>query len=146
MQTIIGKEFHTKVIPLIDKASRDIKIMVFDWRWYTHDAGSPAQLFNQSIVRAQKRGVKVKVITNVYEVLEVLRNQGCSVKKLLSSKLMHVKLMIIDNNVVIIGSHNYTQNAFTVNYEVSVILERMTAEDPEIDRLNEFFDFQFSYN
>lgn len=146
METIIGKEFHTKVIPLIDNAKQEIKVMVFDWRWYPQDAGSPAQLFNQAVVRAQKRGVKVKVITNVYEVLEILRNQGCAVKKLLSSKLMHAKLMIIDNSVVIIGSHNYTQNAFTVNYELSVILKQAELDTAELARMNEFFDFQFAYN
>ena len=146
MQTIIGKEFPTKVIPLIDGAKHEIKVMVFDWRWYTHDAGCSVQLFNQAIVRAKKRGVKIKAIANVYEVLEVLRNQGCLVKKLHSLKLMHVKMLIVDNDTIVIGSHNYTQKAFTVNFEISVILKRMAENAEEMDRLNEFFDFQFACN
>jgi phosphatidylserine/phosphatidylglycerophosphate/cardiolipin synthase-like enzyme len=30
--------------------------------------------------------------------------------------------MVIDNEIVIIGSHNYTQAAFTMNLELSAIL------------------------
>jgi len=31
--------------------------------------------------------------------------------------------MIIDNRILIIGSHNYTQSAFQMNMETSLIIE-----------------------
>ena len=64
MDTIIGKEFPDKVIPLIDNAKYTIDIVVFDWRWYPQDPGASVQLFNQSIVRSVRRGVKVRAIAN----------------------------------------------------------------------------------
>jgi len=141
IEIIIGKEFTKKVIPLIDAAKVSLKIVVFEWRWYPNDPGCAAQLFNQAVIRAKKRGVKVQVVTNLNEGARMLREQGCEVKKLLSTNLMHVKLMIIDDGDCIIGSHNYTQNAFTINYEVSVILKENIATGDEKKRLLEFFNF-----
>jgi phosphatidylserine/phosphatidylglycerophosphate/cardiolipin synthase-like enzyme len=44
--------------------------------------------------------------------------------------------MLLDNETAILGSHNYTQSAFTMNLELSVVLFR----PPEIGRLILFFD------
>lgn len=123
MQIIIGKEFPKKVIPLIDSAKRSISIIVFDWRWYPDDPGNPCQLFNASIIRAKNRGVEIKVISNIPDIVKRLKSLGIEAKKLLTPNLVHVKMMIIDEETFILGSHNYTQNAFTMNYEVSIILE-----------------------
>jgi len=122
METIIGSQFPQKVIPLINEAKKSIDIIVFDWRWYPNDPGNAVQLFNQTIVRAVRRGVCVRVITNSQEIVEILKNVGVQAKKLLTKNLVHAKIMIIDENLVVIGSHNYTQHAFQMNYELSVIL------------------------
>jgi len=125
METIIGKEFPQKVIPLIENAKKTIDIIVFDWRWYPQDPGSQVQLFNQAIVRAARRGVKVRVIANNDEIVRVLKQIGCEARRILTKKLVHCKIMIIDNETVIIGSHNYTQSAFQMNLELSVILDNL---------------------
>jgi phosphatidylserine/phosphatidylglycerophosphate/cardiolipin synthase-like enzyme len=136
METIIGKEFPKKVIPLIDQSKTSIDIVVFDWRWYPQDPGASVQLFNQAIVRAVRRGVKVRAIANNDEIVNILNQNGCHAKRLLTAKLVHPKMMIIDNEIAIIGSHNYTQSAFQMNLEISVILRGRE----EIKRLIEFFN------
>jgi phosphatidylserine/phosphatidylglycerophosphate/cardiolipin synthase-like enzyme len=123
METIIGKQFPVKVIPLIDSSEKTIKIVVFDWRWYPQDPANPVQLFNQSIVRAVRRGVKVQAIANNDEIVRTLKACGVSAKRLTAQNLLHCKLMIIDDKIAIIGSHNYTQSAFTMNFELSVIVD-----------------------
>lgn len=123
MDIIIGKEFPKKVVPLISSAKRSIQIIVFDWRWYYNEPGNPMQLFNQAIIQAVRRGVRVEVITSCAEIVKILNSQGCIAKKLITDKLVHVKLMIIDSEKAIIGSHNYTQNAFTMNHELSIIID-----------------------
>ena len=122
MQSIIGNEYPKKVIPLIDGATKTINIIVYDWRWYANDPGNPVQLFNQSIVRACRRGVKVRVIGNSEDVLKILRSVGCDARRVVSKKLVHAKLIIIDDLNVVLGSHNFSQSAFTLNQEVSVYL------------------------
>lgn len=123
MEAIIGNAFPKKVIPLIDSAKSSIKIVVFDWRWYPNDPANPVQLFNQSLIRAVRRGVKVDVVTNMEDVIKVLKEQGCGAKKAFSKNLMHAKMIIFDDKDLVLGSHNFTQSAFTANHEVSVYLE-----------------------
>lgn len=134
-QSIIGQEFVKKVVPLIDQVKKQILICVFDWRWYENDLSNPAQIFNQSIIRAIRRGVNVQVVTNIPEVVKILKEQGAKVFHPMTTRLVHPKLMILDDEKVIIGSHNYTQSAFTTNFEVSVLLEQPDC----IDSLKKFF-------
>jgi len=134
MQTIIGRQFPKTVIPLIESAKKTIDIIVFDWRWYPQDPGAAVQLFNQSIVRAVRRGVKVRAIANSNEIVKTLKSVGVEAKRLISVNLVHAKLMIIDSEKIIIGSHNYTQSAFQMNYEISVVLDK-----PE--NISDFFSF-----
>ena len=124
---IIGKEFPKKVIPLIDGAKQTIRAVVYDWRWYSNDPGNAVQLFNQSIIRAVRRGVKVEVIANNDKIVSVLNENGIVAKKIRDIGLIHAKLMIIDDNIVIMGSHNYTHSAFFVNQEISVALKNCEA-------------------
>lgn len=142
VETIIGKEFPKKVIPLIDNAVNSIDIIVFAWCWYPQDPGAPAQLFNQAILRARRRGVKIRVIANYDEIINILKNEGCQVKKLLTKNLVHCKVMIIDDKTVIVGSHNYTVSAFQTNLELSVIFDDPLA----IDQCLVFFNNLFNSN
>lgn len=136
---IIGNQFSKKVIPLIESAKQSISIIVFDWRWYPNDPGNPVQLFNQALIRAQGRGLNIRVITNIKEVVSILSQQGIKAKKLITPNLVHCKFMIIDNEILVIGSHNYTSKAFTDNYEVSVVINDKDA----CNRLVSFFNALF---
>ena len=136
METIICKEYPKKVIPLIDNAKQSVRAVAFDWRWYDNDPGSSVQLFNQSIVRASKRGVQVKAISNFESVVSALVGCGCLSRKLDTTNLVHVKLIIIDEKIVVVGSHNFSDKAFTTNHEVSVFFE-----DVEVAKsLTKYFD------
>ena len=119
---LIGREFAREVIPLIQNAKKTIDIMVYEWRWYPNEIGSKIQCFNQAIIQANKKNIEVKAVVHKTLIAEILRREKIKVRKVESSKVLHTKLMIIDNEIVILGSHNYTMNAFNINYEVSVIL------------------------
>lgn len=123
IQVISGRQFPAVVIPLINSAKKSIDIVVFDWRWYGADPGASVQLFNQAILRAVKRGVKVRAIVNCHAMITMLKKYGVNAKQVIVQKLMHCKLMIIDQEKVITGSHNYTQSAFHLNVELSVLIE-----------------------
>lgn len=134
MQTIIGKNYPKQVIPLIESAKRSIKIVVYDWRWYENDPGNPCQLFNASIVRAKKRGVNIKACVNSEAIAKPLKENGIDVKIPISKNLIHTKFIIIDDKILIMGSHNFSQSAFTTNFETSII-----QDDPL--EINEFILF-----
>lgn len=136
MQSIIGKEFPLKVCPLVDQARQNINIIVYDWRWYQNDPGNSVQVFNQAIVRAVRRGVKVRAIVNSNTILKTLKDVGCDARCILSKKLVHAKLIIFDEKSVVLGSHNFSQSAFTLNQEVSVFLPDFS----DTPRLLEYFN------
>lgn len=129
IKSISGSQFPKDVIPLINAAKSTINIIVFDWRWYSNDPGATCQLFNQAILAAARRGVKIRVITSNDKIVSILKAGGIDAKILNLSRLVHAKLMIIDENIVITGSHNYTISAFTQNLEFSVII---TDENPQV--------------
>jgi len=123
MQAIIGSQFPKVVIPKIDEAKSSISLIVFDWRWYPNDPGNPVQLFNQALVRAVRRGVAVKAVANFGDIVKTLKAVGVQAKKLETKNLVHAKMIVIDEKLVIVGSHNITTPAFTTNYEVSTMFE-----------------------
>lgn len=121
-QILIGRDFPREVTPLIDRAKSSIYIIVFDWGWYPDEIGEKIQIFNQAIVRATRRGVDVRALVNKRLIKTILDNLGIKAKQINSTKLLHTKLMVIDEKIAILGSHNYTKNAFNINFEMSIII------------------------
>lgn len=136
IQTIIGNKFPDAVIPLIDEARVSLDAIVFDWRWYPQDPGAVVQLFNQAIVRAVRRGVRVRAIANNDQIIKTLSEVGCQAKRLKIQNLVHCKLMVIDAGIAIAGSHNYTQSAFETNLELSAIFDDPQAVKECVDFFN----------
>ena len=136
MEILIGKELYEKILPSIENAKNSIYIMVFDWRWYVNGVGSYVQNFNQAIVRAVRRGVKVKALVNNDKIRNIVENLGVECKRVSTHRILHCKVMIIDEEVAFVGSHNYTEPALTTNYEVSVMIKGRE----NISRLIEFFN------
>ena len=134
-EIIISREFPKKVIPLIKKAKRSIDIIVFDWGWYADEIGEQIQIFNNAIFNANKHGVKVRALVQKRLVKVILESLGIESKVLHSKYLLHIKLMIIDGEIAILGSHNYTKNAFNLNHEVSIIIR----DSNSLDELNKYF-------
>jgi len=140
IETVIEKQFPKKVIPLIDSAKNSIDIIVYAWCWYSQNPGASVQLFNQAILRAVRRGVKVRVIANYDRIVNILKGEGCQAKRLDTKGLVHYKMMIIDNKIVITGSHNYTESAFERNLELSVILSNFDNISPFVSYFNNLFN------
>lgn len=140
MQAIIGKEFPKEVIPLIDSARHTIKVVVFFWGWYGEEPSNPCQLFNNSILRAVKRGVEVRACVNSQKIASPLRDAGIKVRIPVSKSLMHTKMLLIDDEILILGSHNFSQSAFTTNFETSIV----SIKDECLPKFIAFFDSLWS--
>lgn len=133
---IIGAEYPKKVIPLIENAQNSIEMCMFDWRWYRDEIANPVSLFNHALVSASRRGVKTRILTQYKEIIDYVRKLGLDVVKWPERSLMHSKFIIIDEKIVIIGSHNITFSAFTSNMETSVIMYN----ENEVRELLEYFN------
>jgi len=149
---IIAKEYPEKVIPLLDSAQFEICVMMYYWGYYSYAGKSGVQKINYAIKSALTRGVKVNVILHCgspvdhlkkinSETYNHLTSWGARVKWNNRGGTCHAKMIIIDKNIAIIGSHNFSKRSMGSNIETSVILEG----SGEIRRLYDFFNLKFSH-
>ncbi len=117
---IFGKEFVNKVSGMLANALDSIDIIVYEWKFDDKDKVSAIGLFNEAIFKAVNRGVKVRVITTSNKTKALLEKEGVMCKVLTTNKTLHTKILILDRFHIVLGSHNYTERAFTENYELSV--------------------------
>jgi len=136
---IISKNFPNIVIPLIDSVRYNIDVVVFDWRFYRNDPANYVSLFNSAIARACARGVVVRALVQNAGVVENLKAIGCDARLLNSKRILHTKMMLLDRKSVIIGSHNYTQHAFTSNEEASIYVTLPAGENELQTYFNNLF-------
>ena len=119
------ENIHNQIISHISKAESDLKICV---AWFTD-----VEIYN-AILDVQKKGVIVNVIIANHEFnkksrvdfKEILQNKGYvgyigDLNDSISDKLMHNKFCIIDNEVVITGSYNWTFKARLNDENIIVI-------------------------
>lgn len=133
---IVGSEFSAKVVPILESAKRNIDIVVYDWRFYPERLAHPCQLFNRALIAAVRRGVIVRAVVNNAQFIDTFKRLGIQVKKMPDKRVLHSKMIIVDRETLIIGSHNYTSNGMVRNIETSLIVSI-----PEgITRFADFFE------
>lgn len=82
----------------------------------------------EALVNSHRRGVKVKVLldksqkTEKYSSADFLANAGISVKIDAAHAIAHNKVMIIDREIVITGSFNFTKAAEESNAENLLVI------------------------
>ena len=140
MQVLIGNDYPKKVIKLIDAAKTSIDIVVYDWRWYPDQPAHAVQQFNIALVRAVQRGIKVRAVVNAHILIDILNSVGIKARQIRDKRVVHTKILILDRATLVIGSHNFTRNAFTSNIETSIVVEI----PEEVTRLAEFFENLYS--
>jgi phosphatidylserine/phosphatidylglycerophosphate/cardiolipin synthase-like enzyme len=138
---LIGSDYPKKLVALIDSAKKNIDIAVYDWRWYIDQPGHPAQALNLAIVRAVRRGVQVRAVVNTAHIVPTLQNVGIRAKIIPQRKTLHAKLVIVDNETLVIGSHNFSRNAFASNIETSIMVDIPQGETRFQDFFNRLYGF-----
>lgn len=114
------KALSEQVIPLIDGAKKYIYIPAF---LITHKG------LADSLIRASKRGVAVKIIldaTNTHtssSKMKVLRQNGIQVKTENLGGKLHSKSIIIDDFYTVIGSMNFSRSGEGANDENLIIIK-----------------------
>ena len=130
-----NQEYVPALTKAIDEAKSEIIMSFFLFKISGHKNGSP-DLILAHLAKAVKKGIKVTVIlensggidpqldADNRQTKEFLQEKG--VKAFLDSprKTTHTKLIVIDQRLIILGSHNLTQSALKYNNEISVLLDR----------------------
>jgi len=121
-ELLLSSEFTDRIIALIDNAKMSLYIFMFDWRWHKNDFSCDVSRVNQALVRAVRRGVVVQALLNYDQLEGQLAELNIKARKLNAVKLMHAKSIVIDEEIIVLGSHNLTQNALTLNVEMSLVV------------------------
>jgi len=113
-------DFDNKIIELIDGASTSVYFLAFS---FTNKDIADA------LIRAKSRGVDIKGVFDesqnsyqTYSKYDYLLDNNIDVKLDGNSYKLHSKVMLIDNNITITGSYNFTNKANDYNNENSLVI------------------------
>lgn len=119
-QTLIlpkqSEEAKNKIIELISTAKQSINISMYNFSY---------KKFAKELVQASKNGVKVKLILdkskvqNDNEIYKYLKNNGIEI--IIPKDKVHTKIAVFDDNILLLGSLNWTKESFENNHEILLI-------------------------
>jgi phosphatidylserine/phosphatidylglycerophosphate/cardiolipin synthase-like enzyme len=146
---LINEEYYPVLINEIENANSNIDIVIYEFKWYDNN-NSVVQLRNLLAQRAED-GIKIRIILDqskwygqITDLSEEnnktgnwLAERGVYVKLDSLKTTTHDKLVIIDDNTVLVGSHNWGSSALTKNNEASVMIKGK--------EVAEFYENYFEY-
>jgi len=130
----LGSDYPKVITPLVDQATTSIDILMYEWKWYGHTSAGGVQKLNLAICAAAHRGVRVQVLLNIesmgHAITKIntrtagfLERAGCKVKFGQVGVATHAKMMLIDDRILVLGSHNFSMGAFKKNQEASIVVD-----------------------
>lgn len=133
---------------LIKEAKTSIQVMMFEMGYYEDRPTTPSNLLIKALIDAKKRGVKVEVILEAREDADRTSKRNRLSGKILSDggvdvifdspeKTTHAKLMIVDAQMTLIGSTNWTYYALTSNHEACLLIRSKEVAKQLTDYFNE---------
>jgi phosphatidylserine/phosphatidylglycerophosphate/cardiolipin synthase-like enzyme len=147
VQLVTDGQYFQVAKKLIQEAKHSIQVMMFEMGYYHQHPNTPSNLLIRELINAKKRGVKVEVILEVKEGEDRTTKRNRHTGKILSeggveviydplSKTTHAKLMVVDGNLNLLGSTNWTYYALSNNHEVSLLIRSKEVAKELIDYFN----------
>jgi phosphatidylserine/phosphatidylglycerophosphate/cardiolipin synthase-like enzyme len=128
-----GQTYFPILIEAVKNAQHTILTMQYQWNFYIGKPDNPVQQLNQALLNNIRSGLKCQVLLNKegraqqltainMKAQRYLIDAGASVKLGKTFPITHAKMWLIDDDITIIGSHNLSSRSFTVNNEVSALI------------------------
>lgn len=129
-----GQTFIDSLVDTVNKTKSSIDIIQYEWYFYPGKPQCEIQRLNRTVLEKANSGIKMRVILNKegreqhlmainMQTARFLGEAGVVVKFGLTFPINHAKLWIFDDDAVILGSHNLSNRAVTVNNEVSALIK-----------------------
>lgn len=147
-ELILNDDYFQVAHREIQNAKESIYLIAYLFLVYDYpDAYSNRIL--RDLISAQERGIDVHVILDYprpkymdeegpknQEVYEKLKDAGIDVRFDSPEKRTHNKVLIIDNETIIVGSHNYSFDGLKYNNEASILIR----DKNQAKRMIEYFN------
>jgi len=148
VQLVTDAQYFQVAKKMIQEAKSLIQVMMFEMGYYDRYPNTPSNILIKELIDAKKRGVKVEVILEVREGRDRTTERNRNTGKILSSggveviydplfKTTHAKLMVVDGQLALVGSTNWTYYALTNNNEVSVLIRSKEVAKVLVDYFNQ---------
>lgn len=148
---VIGSDYPKLVIPLIQEATQKIDIIMYEWKWYSHEQAGGMEKLNLAVLERARSKIAVRVLLNIESMghaitkinsrtASFLQQRGVIVKFGQVGVATHAKMVLVDDQVAVVGSHNYSKGSFTRNQECSVMIRNGEAIRPFIDYFKLLWD------
>jgi phosphatidylserine/phosphatidylglycerophosphate/cardiolipin synthase-like enzyme len=130
-----NKDLFPALMSVIDGAKSEILICMFSFKAGVHPDSYPDRIV-AALARAAHRGVRVKVVLETtgdkandltvqnLKTKNLLEEKGVMVYLDSPKKTTHTKLILVDERIVLLGSHNFTSSALMHNNEISILIDR----------------------
>jgi phosphatidylserine/phosphatidylglycerophosphate/cardiolipin synthase-like enzyme len=113
----------------LDRANKSVYVVMYVVKFDTSQYNDPVNVILRKLVDLHKRGVDVKVVVddetkNSYPAtINYLVGNGVPVRLDESQgRTTHCKIVVIDDQYVFIGSHNWTESALKYNHEATLLV------------------------
>jgi len=130
IEVINNREYYHSVKADLENANETILVAMYEMMYDVNDSSDWAKDLTQELVNAKQRGVNVTVIIEYrtyfgYEqdsidAYQYLLANGVNVRLDNDDTTDHMKLLIIDDEIVYVGSHNWSESALYYSNETSV--------------------------
>jgi phosphatidylserine/phosphatidylglycerophosphate/cardiolipin synthase-like enzyme len=130
-----NQDYFPALLKLIDEAKSEIIMSFFLFKAGVHKNSYPDRVLAH-LARSAQKGVRILVIlensgdqdrnldADNRRTKQLLEAKGVEVYFDSPRKTMHNKLIVIDQRLVLLGSHNLTQAALKSNNEISILINR----------------------
>ncbi len=136
-------KYLSAVAPLIERANHSVYVIMFVMKYDPGDDDDPVNDLLGALADAASRGVDVRVLVDEEtrdsypQTIGFLKEHGIGVRLDKSSGVTtHAKVVIVDGEFVVVGSHNWTESALRYNHEVSALIRSGKAAE----ELTNYFD------
>ena len=130
---LLDSEYLDNLLYMLDQAENYVHVVMFVVKYDPKEKDDPANLILYKLAELAEKGVEVRLVVDdatrrsYPETLEFLKSRGVDVRLDESSRTTtHTKMVIIDGEVLILGSHNWTESALSYNHEASIAIYNAT--------------------
>lgn len=137
IKNLSNRRYLDEIVQVIQNAKRSIFMAMYQVPFDPSDKTSPVTRLMEALVEAKARSVSVRVILDQeiktersakgapmknLRAYHYLKENGISVSFDSLAKRTHAKLLVIDEETVIVGSTNWSREALNENYEANILV------------------------
>lgn len=148
---VVDNQYLSIAFALVAQAKKEICISSFKLEVNELPRGRDLKKYFDAIVEKIKEGVKVKILfnwhddqrsvakTNFYASI-FLKKAGADIRYLRNNRCCHAKLLMVDREKILLGSHNLSIRSTANNFELSYLIP-----DPEtVTQVSTLFEALFA--